>query len=203
MTEKKFQAALSTRKTDTFSPSDALDDVSIFKATGLDTIASFADRQDNDLDPEVRAQHEQAKEQAYFPIREEKGKGKAKGKGKFLVRSSCLTLENRRQRLKIIVSENRMRCFSANKGHWAYDRERAMSSSSLSSNTQTHAARMTTRLHLSSRPEKVTTCFVLDVCSDDSGILADIADQNVLLPKESTGHASDTDSFYRIHRCRY
>ena len=85
---------------DTFSPSDALDDVSTFKATGLDTIASLADRQDNDLDPEVSAQHEQAKEQAYFLLREEKGKGKAKGKGKFLVRSSCLPLENRRQRLK-------------------------------------------------------------------------------------------------------
>ena len=46
---------------------------------------------------------------------------------------------------------------------------------------------MTTRLHLSSQPEKVTTCFVLNDSSDDSGIFVDIADQNVLLPKESTG----------------
>ena len=46
---------------------------------------------------------------------------------------------------------------------------------------------MTTRLHISSQPEKVTTCFVLTVFSDDSGTLADTADQNVLLPKESTG----------------
>ena len=37
------------------------------------------------------------------------------------------------------------------------------------------------------QPEKVAWCFVLNDCSDDSGILADIADQNVLLPKESTG----------------
>ena len=40
---------------------------------------------------------------------------------------------------------------------------------------------------LSSRPEKVTTCFVINDLSDDSGILADMADQNVLLPRESTG----------------
>ena len=45
---------------------------------------------------------------------------------------------------------------------------------------------MTTRLCSSSRPEKVTTCFVLNDCIDDSGILADVADQSVLLPKEST-----------------
>ena len=57
----------------------------------------------------------------------------------------------------------------------------------LSPKNQAHAARMTTRLHISSQPEKVTTCFVLTDCSDDSGTLADKADQNVLLPKESTG----------------
>ena len=45
---------------------------------------------------------------------------------------------------------------------------------------------MTTRLHSSSRLEKVTTCFVLNDCIHDSGILADVADQSVLLPKEST-----------------
>ena len=40
-----------------------------------------ADRQDNDLDPEASAKLEQAKEQAYLPLREKKGQGKAKGKG--------------------------------------------------------------------------------------------------------------------------
>ena len=30
------------------------------------------------------------------------------------------------------------------------------------------------------------TCFVLNDCSDDSGIVADMADQNVILPKGST-----------------
>ena len=62
-----------------------------------------------------------------------------------------------------------------------------MSPSSLSPKTQAHAARIRTRLHLSSQPEKVTTCIVLNDCSDDSGILADIADQNVLPPKELIG----------------
>ena len=71
--------------------------------------------------------------------------------------------------------------------HWAYDREHAMSPSSLSSETQAHAARMTTRLHLSSPSAKVTTCLILNDSSDDSGTLEDTADQNVLLPKESTG----------------
>ena len=33
----------------------------------------------------------------------------------------------------------------------------------------------------------MATCFVLPDCGDDSGILADIADQNVLLPKGSNG----------------
>ena len=43
-----------------------------------------------------------------------------------------------------------------------------------------------TRLHFSNQPEVATSLF-LDDCSDDSGILAIIANQNVLLPKESTG----------------
>ena len=71
------------------------------------------------------------------------------------------------------------------KDKWAYDRERAMSPSSLSS--KTHAARKMTRLHLSNQPEAVATCFVFNDCGDDSGTLADTADQIVLLPKESIG----------------
>ena len=60
-----------------------------------------------------------------------------------------------------------------------------MSPSSLSS--KTHADRNVTRQHLSSQPEKIATCFVFNDCSDDSGTLADTADQIVLLQKESTG----------------
>ena len=56
-----------------------------------------ADRQDNDLDPEASAKLEQAKEQAYLPLREKKGEGRAEGKGKFLVRSTCLRLEKKRK----------------------------------------------------------------------------------------------------------
>ena len=82
--------------------------------------------------------------------------------------------------------------FTVEQGHWAYDRERAMSPSSSSQKTQIHAARTRTRLHLSSQPNKVATCFVLNDCSDDSGILANIADQIVLLPKESTGQTFQT-----------
>ena len=118
--------------------------------------------------------------------REEKGKGKAKGKGNFPVRLSCLPLDNRRQRPKKLKAKTDCDVYGR-KGHGEYDREHAMSPSSLSSNTQAHAARMTTRLHLSSQPEKVTTFFVLNDCSDDSGVHADVADQNVFLPEEVTG----------------
>ena len=57
---------------------------------------SLADMQDNDLDPEVGLQLEQAKTRAYLPFEEEKGK--IKGKSKFLVRPSCSPLKNRRKR---------------------------------------------------------------------------------------------------------
>ena len=66
-----------------------------------------------------------------------------------------------------------------------------MSPSSLSS-SQTHTARMTTQLHLSSQPKKVTRCFVLNDCSDDSETLANITGQNVPLPTESTGQTFPT-----------
>ena len=105
----------------------------------------------------------------------------SKGKGKFPVRPSCSSLENCRQRMTELQAKTE-RDSNGRKG-----REQAMSPSSLSLKTDAHAARMTRRLHVSSRPEKVTTCFVLNDCSDDSGILADIDDQNALLPKKSTG----------------
>ena len=167
-----------------FSPCVAQDDVSTFKATRLDAPAPPADRQDNDPDPEVSVQLEQAKEQAYLPFGEEKGK--SKGNGKFPVRPSCSPLENRRQRTEELKVKTECDVYGR-KGHWTYDRERAMSPSSLPPKAQTHAARARTRPHLSSQPEKVATCFVLNDCSDDSGILSDKTDKNVLLPKESTG----------------
>ena len=68
------------------------------EAAGLGTIGPLADRQDNNFDPGVCVQLEQAKEQAYLPLREEKGKGKVKDK--FPVRPSCSPLENRRQWMK-------------------------------------------------------------------------------------------------------
>ena len=59
-------------KNDTFSPYVVPGDVSTFKAAGLGAIASLANRQDNDFDPEVGAQLVQAKEQAYLPFGKEK-----------------------------------------------------------------------------------------------------------------------------------
>ena len=53
---------------DTFSPHVALDDVTIFEAAELDAIALLVDMWDNDLDPEVSAQLEHAKEQVYLPL---------------------------------------------------------------------------------------------------------------------------------------
>ena len=126
---------------------------------------------------------------AYLPFGEEKDK--SKGKGKFPVRPSCSPLENRRQRTEEVKAKTECDVFGR-KGHWAYDRDSAMSPSSSFQKTQTHAARKTTRLHLSSQPKKVATCFVPNDCSDDSGILANIADQFVLLPKQSTGQTFPT-----------
>ena len=94
--EKKFWAALSTRKHDTFSPYVALNDVSTFEAARLDAHAPVADRQDNDLDGELAYSWSKPKNEPHLPFGEEKGK--SKGKGKFPVRPSCSPLENRRQR---------------------------------------------------------------------------------------------------------
>ena len=171
---------------DTFSSYVALDDVSVFEAAELDAIALLADTWDNDLDPVVGAHLVQANVLAYLTFGEEKGKGKGKGKGKFPVRPSCLPSVDRRQRQRELKAKTECRAFGR-KGHWAHDRECAMTPSSLSSNTQTHAAHMTTQLHVSSQPKKVTTCFVLSDCSDDSETFANIAGQNVPLPTESTG----------------
>ena len=55
-----------------FSPYITLDDASIFKAAELDEIALLADTWDNDIDPEVSAQQEQANVRAYLPFGKEK-----------------------------------------------------------------------------------------------------------------------------------
>ena len=67
----------------------ALDDVSVFEAAELDAIPPLADKQDNDLDPEVSVQLEQAKEQTYFPIGKEIG---LVGEVSSCHRSSCMRL---------------------------------------------------------------------------------------------------------------
>ena len=129
MTEKKLRITI-----DTFSSSVALDDVSVFEATELDAIALLADTWDNDLDPEVSAQLVRANVQACFSFGKEKGKGnrKGKGKGKFPVCPSCLPFGDRRQRLRELKAKSECRV-CGRKGHWAHDRECAMSPSSLSS----------------------------------------------------------------------
>ena len=144
-------------KNDTFSPYVALNDIPAFEAARPGALAPLADRQDNDLDPEVSVQLEQAKERAHLPFEEEKGKNK--GKGKFPVRPSCSSLENRRQRTEELEAKT---MFTVVKDICAYDRERAMSPSSSSQKTKTHAARTRTRLHISSQPKKVATCFILN-----------------------------------------
>ena len=63
---------------------------------------------------------------------------------------------------------------------------------SLFPNPQTRTARMTTRQHLSSQSRKVTTCFVLDDCSDDSETFANMVDGKVSLSMESTKQVSPT-----------
>ena len=51
---------------------------------------------------------------------------------------------------------------------------------------------MTTRQHLSSQPRKVTTCFVLDDCGDDSETFANLVNSEVSLSVESTKQTSPT-----------
>ena len=72
------------------------------EAAGLGTVAPLADRQDKKFDPGVSVQLEQAKEQAYLPLREEKGKGKVKDI--VFATGEPPTTDERTE------SENRMRC---------------------------------------------------------------------------------------------
>ena len=76
------------------------------------------------------------------------------------------------------------------KGHWAHDYECTMSPFSLFPKPQTRTARMTTQLHFSSQQRKVTTCFVLDDCGDDSETFANIVDgkASISMEPKTTGH---------------
>ena len=77
------------------------------------------------------------------------------------------------------------------KGHWAQDRECAMSpspplpSSSSSSQDQGRTARMTTQHHLSNRAKQVGVWFVLNDNSDDPDTSVYMVGQNVPLPTEA------------------
>ena len=137
--EKKLWTAMTTRKTTRFLHM-LLWMMSLFSRPDALLARTW--------NPGVSAHLVQASVQACFSFGKEKGKGKGKGKGKFPVRPSCMPLEDRRQRLRELIAKTECRA-CGRKGHWAHDRECAVSPSSLSSKTQTRTARMTTQLHLS------------------------------------------------------
>ena len=114
-----------------------------------------------------------------------KGKAKGKGKGRYLVRPSHLSLEDRRRRLKELKAKTECRgC--GREGHWATDRECAMSSSSSSTENQTRTARMATRQQVTNHANQAGVCFVLNEYSDDLDTSAYMVGQNVPLPTEAT-----------------
>ena len=159
---------------DKFSSCVALDVVTLFAAADLDAIA-----------PDLSAQLVQASAQAYLSFGKEKGKGKGQGKGRCPVRPSHLSLEDRRRRMKELKAKTECRA-CGRKGHWANDREYAMSSSSSSTKNQTRTARMATRQHLSNQANQVGACFVLNDYSGDPDTSAYMVGQNVPLPTEPT-----------------
>ena len=72
------------------------------------------------------------------------------------------------------------------RGHWANDRECAMSSSSFSTQNQTRTTRMATRQQLTDRANQIGACFVLNEYSDDPDTSAYLVGQHVPLPGEAT-----------------
>ena len=74
------------------------------------------------------------------------------------------------------------------KGHWANDRECAMSPSNSSSQNQTRTARMATRQQLTNQANQAGMCFVLNEYSDNPDTSAYMVGQNVPLPTEATEH---------------
>ena len=96
--------------------------------------------------------------------------------------ASHLSFEDRRRRLKAKIE-----CRACGrKGHWANDRECAMSASRPSTQDQTRAARMATRQQLSNQANQVGVCFVLNQYSGDPDTSADMVGRNVPLPTEPT-----------------
>ena len=166
---------------ETLSSYAALDDVIASEAAELGPIARLADTWDCDLDLEVSAQLVQGNVQAYLSVGKEKGKGK--GKGRYPGRPSHLSLEDRRRRLKELKAKTECRA-CGRKGHWANDRECAMSSSSSSTQNQARTARMATRQRLHNQESQKGICFVLNEYSDDPDTSAYMVGQNVPLPTE-------------------
>ena len=171
--------------------------VTVFEAAELDAIVLLADTWDDDLDPELSAQLVQASAQAYLSFGKEKGKGK--GKGRYPVRPSHLSLEDRRRRLKELKAKTECRA-CGRKGHWANDRECAMSSSGSSTQNQTRAARMAKRQHLSNQANQLGACFFLNDYNGDPDTSAYMVGKNVLLPTEPTEQTPLTPTAF--HRCR-
>ena len=78
------------------------------------------------------------------------------------------------------------------KGHWANDRECAMSSSKSSTQNQTRTARMATRQQPTDRANQIGACFVRNEYSDDPDTSAYMVGQNVPLSTEPTEQISLT-----------
>ena len=168
---------------DRFSSYVALNDVTVFEAAELDAITLLADTWNDDLDPEVSAQLVQASAQAYFSCGRRKGKEKVKAKAKARA-DICRwrTVDDGWKNLKA-----KAECGACGrKGHWANDRECAMSPSSSSTQNQTRTARIATRQHLTNQANQAGACFVLIEYSDDPETSAYMVGQNVPLPKEAT-----------------
>ena len=187
MTEKKLRITMTT-----------LDNGTIYEAAELDAIALLADTWNDDLVLEVSAQLVQASAQAYFSFGKDKGigkgKSKGKGKGRYPVRPSHLSLEDRRRRLRELKAKTECRA-CGRKGHWANDRECAMSSSSSTQN-QTRTARMATRQQLTDRADQIGACFVLNEYCDDP---TETTEQVPLTPTASA--AFDTKDTATFNTC--
>ena len=137
----------------------------------------------------MSAQLIQSSAQASFSVGKEKGKGKGKAKGKGKGRHTCSTVTSvvGGPSTTIERTEGKTECRACGrKGHWANDRESAMSSSSSSTQNQTRTGRLATRMHISNQANQVGVCFVLNEDSDDLDTSAYMVGENVPLPMEAT-----------------
>ena len=165
----------------------AVDDVTLHEAAELDAIALLAGTWNDDLDPEASAQMAQASAQAYFSFgnnKRKKGKSKGKCRGQYPVQPSHLSLEDRRRRLRELKAKTECRAFGR-KGHWANDRECAMSSSISSTRNQTRTARMATRQQLTDGANQDGACCVFTEYNDDPDTSAYMVGQRAPLPAET------------------